>query len=85
MTFPIYLKNERYGVVMRFRTIADRDRYLNDPYTSKGFEPCTEFEAIDYMQRNDFVWAMPTAFHEGTLDGLEFMYSCPKVFAGVYE
>ena len=83
--FPVYLKNERYGVAMRFRTVEDRDRYLNDKYTSGGFEPCTEHEANEFIDEIDSVWTLPTSFYAGTLDGLEVIFSCDKVFAGVYE
>jgi len=83
--FPHYVKNERYGVAMRFRTIEDRDRYLNDRYTSGGFETCTEQEANEFMLEGGYVWQLPSTFYEGTLDGLEVMFSCPKVFAGIYD
>ena len=83
--FPHCIKNEHYGVAMRFRTIEDRDRYLNDRYTSAHFEPCTESEANEFIERMDSVWDIPTSFYHGTLNGLEAMFSCAKVFAGIYE
>jgi len=83
--FPVYIKNERYGVAMRFRSVGDRDRYLNDPYTSSGFVACEEQDAERFLADGGYVWQMPSTFYEGTLNGLEVMFSCPKVFAGVYD
>ncbi len=72
-----FIIHDEHGVAIGFRSELDRERYLMDPMTGSEWRKVDRFEAYEFVYSNGYRWGMPTSFYDGSLDGLEVMFSEP--------